>query len=473
MASVIDSRRLVNLAGLVAVCLFAATTLVADEVTTRRNRVDPPPSDQAGWFAEIFAAQGELPSDSVVPRLRPLDEPPAEPGTLPPAEPDALPPVRPDVDDVIPPPTPDRDTTGDSTLTRFRQARSRASFARRRRPIAMLGDSLVDEGQLELQYRVIDYHVWPGTPATASASTDIPLIAAATRRRISANSSVMPTDRLIFSYQHFENALSAETSHPVAGDSRHVLDLDRTTIGFEKTFFASRWSLDVRLPVMSRFDVTARDFTLTNGRLGNASLLLKHLWYETDALALGVGLGLDAPTGSDGHIRLPFSEVTIANDSYHALPYLGLLFAPTDNYTVQAFAQLDIPLNGNEVEVQTPSDGSFFGGFNEQELLFLSLSTTRWLYQNPDASHLRSLAALLEFHYTTSLEDSQPVTIAANGNAYELRNPFNIINMLNMTAGMQAQVGMTDFRVAAVVPLLGGESRPFDAEFMLQVNRRY
>lgn len=337
----------------------------------------------------------------------------------------------------------------------------------------MLGDSLIDPGQLNLKFTVLDNSVWPAVPLAASASTDIPLTAAATRRRISKNSSVLPTDRLIFSYQHFHNTLAVETAHPVAGDSRHILDLNRMTMGFEKTFFNGRWSIDVWLPVMSRFDVAATDFALTNGRLGNASLLLKHLWYETDAVSLGIGLGIDAPTGSDGRVVLPNTEVVVANDAYHALPYLGLLFNPTDNCVVQAFAQLDILLNGNEIEVLTPSNGSFFERFNERELLFLSLSVAHWLYQNPDAAYLKGLAALLELHQLMSLDDSERVTVSALTDSYDLHHPANAYNNLNMAAVIQAQIGMTEFRAGVVLLLLTGANRPFDAEFIFQINRRY
>jgi hypothetical protein len=307
---------------------------------------------------------------------------------------------------------------------------------------------------------------------SATASMDIPLTAAATRRRISKNSSVLPADRLIISYQHFHKALSVETVHPVAGSSRRVMDLDRMTIGFEKTFFNGRSSIDVRLPVNSRFDVATTDLELTNGRLGNTSLVLKHLYYETDTISLGIGLGIDAPTGSDGRVVLPNTEVVVANDAFHALPYLGLLFTPTDDWVVQAFAQVDIPLNGNEIEITTPSNGSVFGQFEERELLFLSLSVAHWLYQDPDAAHLNGLAAMLELHHTTSLDDGERVTLAALTDSYELRDPHSVYQNLNMATGLQAQIGMTEFRAAMVFPLLG-ENRPFDAEVLLQINRRY
>jgi len=370
---------------------------------------------------------------------------------------------------------PDVARTDERRVATFRQSRRSASFARRRRRIAVLGDSLIDTGQLNLQFTVLDNSLWPPVPyaTAATASTDIPLTAAATRRRISKNSSVLPADRLIFSYQHFHNALAVESTHPAAGGSRHALNLDRLTIGFEKTFFNGRSSIDVRLPVNSRFDVATTDLELTNGRLGNTSLLLKHLYFETDTISLGIGLGIDAPTGSGGRIVLPNTEVVVHNDAVHALPYLGLLFTPTDNWVVQAFAQVDIPLNGNAIEIITLSNSRVYGQFDERELLFLSLSAAHWLYQDPDAAYLTGLAALLELHYTTSLDDGGQVTLGASTDSYDLRDPNGVYENLNMATGLQAQIGMTDLRAAVVLPLLDGTNRPFDAEFLFQVNRRY
>jgi len=36
-----------------------------------------------------------------------------------------------------------------------------------------------------------------------------------------------------------------------------------------------------------------------------------------------------------------------------------------------------------------------------------------------------------------------------------------------------AEVGLTNFRVGAVFPLLGGSNRMFDSEIQAQINRRY
>ncbi|MAD80457.1 MAG: hypothetical protein CMJ50_06395 [Planctomycetaceae bacterium] len=489
MDPAIDPRRLIALSVLATACLLVASAISADEPqrdderTIRQVADEPRLLDNEDWFAHVFAAEAESPSDRTVPQITvpPDPAPETRPRVDPREDPVLAPIVRPTIDNDSQPPivaapniaAPGVAPTDEPRFTLFRRSRSRASFARRRRPIAVLGDSLTDTGQMNLQYTVLDKSTWPATPMAASASIDIPLTAAATRRRISKNSSVLPTDRLILSYHHFHNALAVETAHPIVGDTRNILNLDRMTIGFEKTFFDGQWAIDVRLPAMSRFDTATTDFTLTNGRLGNTSLLLKHLWYETDAMALGVGVGIDTPTGSDGHVVLPNAEVVVANDAYHALPYLGLLFTPTDNCVVQAFAQLDIPLNGNEIEVFTPSNGSFIGQFDERELLFLSLSAAHWLYQNPDASYLKGLAALLELHHTTSLDDSDRVTINALTNSYNLRDSANAYNNLNMAMGVQAQIGMTEFRAAAVLPLLDGANRPFDAEFLLQINRRY
>jgi len=56
-----------------------------------------------------------------------------------------------------------------------------------------------------------------------------------------------------------------------------------------------------------------------------------------------------------------------------------------------------------------------------------------------------------------------------------ITNPFNRIDVLNLTAGLQAELGnTTDLRVAAVMPLSeNDDERFFDTELQVQVNRRY
>ena len=54
-------------------------------------------------------------------------------------------------------------------------------------------------------------------------------------------------------------------------------------------------------------------------------------------------------------------------------------------------------------------------------------------------------------------------------------NNFNRFDVLNLTAGLQAQLNTLTFvRVACVVPLgARDDQRFFDTELQLQINRRY
>ncbi len=450
-------------------------------------------AENAAWFERLLVAQAESPSDRPALPIRPLPNPP-EPGLVPPEgrpnrdPPPALTRPAPDGEDpeadvpAVPEPLlrqpassrPESfDPPAGSTFTLFRRNRTRSSFARVRRPIAVLGDSLVDMGQFELEFTIRDEAGNPGPPRRATASTDIPVTALAIRRRISKNNTVLPSNRVILSYQHFQNAFSAEVSHPTAGVARQSIDLDRSTIGIEKTFFADRWSVDIRLPVLSRFDVAAPDFTLTNGRIGNVSLLLKHACYTTETTVWGAGCGIDFPTGSNGFVELPHSDVTIFNDAYHALPYVGFLHTPNDDTSIQGFVQLDIPLNGNEVQVETPSEGVVLDTFTEQELLFISMAMARRIYDNPQATCLQGIAALCELHYTTLMAGTDIVDIDTDNDSYDLESSELGVNYLNLALGMQADLGDREVRMGVVLPLLRGRNRPFDAEAIIQINHRF
>jgi hypothetical protein len=309
---------------------------------------------------------------------------------------------------------------------------------------------------------------------------DLPLGGGARRLKIGENNSPLPEDRVFFLYNHFENAITVsqgflDVPTPISQDS----SVDRYTFGIEKTYWDEIASVEVRMPIVSSFDFSSVDdrFNIDGGSAGNLAIILKYLLYAEDSWAVGGGMAIDLPTGSDVNVQLDNAFLTINNDAVHLLPFLGLVMTPTDDCFFQSFAQLDFATNGNQLT------GTGLRGedrFTDQNLLYLDVMGGVWLLRDASAPVLTGVAAITELHYTSTIQDADVVDVTqftSTGGTLQsiLTNTFNRIDVLNLTAGLQAELGNTTaLRVAAVVPLSDEfDERFFDSELQVQVNRRY
>ncbi|WP_254508390.1 hypothetical protein [Anatilimnocola floriformis] len=342
----------------------------------------------------------------------------------------------------------------------------------------MFGDFFMSGGNL-------NFGRAQGVPgAETFGSFTVPSAGGSRRVKIAENNKAMPSDRLIFSYSHFENALQyTETplANPAAGVTRSV-PIDRYTIGIEKMFLDGLWSCEVRMPFQGQFDFQSAAVVGDGGQVGNLAVILKRLLVEDEDFAVVVGMGIDVPTGSDfkfddrSTTPLNPTRFTFHNDSLHLLPYTGFLFAGDERpYFINAFAQVDVATNGNRVEAGRVNGPSrILGTYTEQNLMFLDLGSGWWLYRDGGGT-LTNLAALLEFHYTTSLQDTDAIAATVGGRPIDYRNNFNRFDIVNLTTGVQARLwDNTSVRVAGVFPLGSrDDQRFFDSELQVQINRQF
>jgi hypothetical protein len=291
---------------------------------------------------------------------------------------------------------------------------------------------------------------------------DLPPLGGARRMKISENNKALPMDRVYFTYNHFHNSL--ESIVPPAGP----FSVDQYTVGFEKTFCCGLYSAEVFMPLVGEFAYEEPGLRIANGNVGNLGFVFKRLLWTTQTGAAAAGLTLDVPTGSDLIARTPTEEVALRNDAVHLGPYVGFLRVPNDVIFYQGFLQLDLAANSNRVQF----NGLDVGKYTEQNLLFVDLCLGRWLYRDPSASRFRGLAAVLEYHYTTTLQDADVVGYEIQGNWIELRNLHNRMDVQNLTVGLHAQVGKTTIRLGGVLPLEDSD-RLFDAEVQLSINRYF
>ncbi|MFH1918341.1 MAG: hypothetical protein ABIP48_00425 [Planctomycetota bacterium] len=304
------------------------------------------------------------------------------------------------------------------------------------------------------------------TPISRCVTMDIPPAGGSGRMKIAENNKALPMDRVYFIYNHYAGALEA------AASPTRVFPVDRYIVGAEKTFLDGRWSAEVRMPFASGLRFTVADFDVGNQDVGNLAVSLKRVLFQSDTSVVAAGLVIDTPTGSDVTGRISSRRFALSNDALHLLPYVGFLRAPDDVLFYQGFLQVDIAANGNRVELA----GADLGRLTDQNLLFLDLSLGRWLLRNPlgeEAPRLKGLAGIVEVHYTTTLQDTDVVNGAAGQALLQLSNPLNRIDVVNLTAGLHAEIGMTEVRVAGVFPLRDAHDRLFDSELQVSVNRRF
>jgi hypothetical protein len=331
--------------------------------------------------------------------------------------------------------------------------------------------------------------------ATESFCADLPLAAASRRVKIAEDNNALPQDRVFFLYNHFENALQMQSTLPEP--FQRSFCVDRYTMGVEKTLNCC-WSVELLMPLAGQTEVSTTDFGISGGCTGNLAVIIKRLLYESDTTAVAVGLGIDAPTGSnvqgyasvvDTGYTSKFNYFTMHNDAVHLLPYMGFLRKPNCRFFYQGFAQLDIGANGNRIDYQSIYytnylgrhtseliDSGQLGVLNEQNLLYLDLSGGYWLYRNPCACGLTGLAAMLELHYTTTLQDTDVVQRSAFPTAFQLtfENCYNRVDVVNLTVGLHSEfANHTLCRVGAVFPLQSGDNRSFDSEVQVQIERRF
>jgi hypothetical protein len=199
----------------------------------------------------------------------------------------------------------------------------------------------------------------------------------------------------------------------------------------------------------------------------------KLLIWGSDNAALAVGCGIALPTAED--IRVAMTDGTqllwVKNESLHLLPYLGYLYSPQhSNHFAHAFLTLDLDTNGNTTYANVSGTGlQQVGVWNDQNLITANVAVGSWLSRASDRRRrLQGIAWSAEMHYTETLNDADFVS----GGTYSVGNPGADVSLLNATAGLHAQVGMTTFTAGYSAPLTSSD-RIFDGELRVFVNRAF
>ena len=128
-------------------------------------------------------------------------------------------------------------------------------------------------------------------------------------------------DRLIFNYNHFHSAVNEGFNQPST-------DIDRFTLGFEKTFLDQMMSVEVRMPFVVDNDfVDPADFARNGSDAGNLSVTLKGVLTSDEYSLIAAGMTIDTPTGGNTVLTdfLTTDVFDISNDAVHLSPFVGFL----------------------------------------------------------------------------------------------------------------------------------------------------
>ncbi|MBI1344785.1 hypothetical protein GC163_00700 [bacterium] len=337
------------------------------------------------------------------------------------------------------------------------------------------------------------------------------------RLNISENNSAIPMDRVYFRYSHLHNASDLD-GRAVGGQNNESFEIERFLYGVERQMFEGRMSVEVRLPFayeltpnlevgtingVSRFDPSQDAYALTFKRV---SAIAKFLLLETDQLVLSGGLGFDTPTAPDFRYRdrtytnlgntqvfLNYEVQTLVKDEiYEISPFLALAWTPKTNWFGMSFLQFDLPLNDADTQRtvtiydspnQTPGQDVVHEKFSEQALMRLNIGGGYWLVRRAAPHRLTGWAMSMELHYTTTLEDAQltvsefQVTSLPGFNqtfAGVLGNAANRVDVLNLVLGNTFEFNeRTTIGNGFTLPLRDGADKPFDFEYIFQINHRF
>jgi len=303
---------------------------------------------------------------------------------------------------------------------------------------------------------------------------DLPLAGGARRLKIAENNKPIPMDRAYFVYNHYQNVMVSTpggTGQPAIAQS-----LDRYLFGFEKRLGrAGVWSIDVRMPLIGQYHQAGAVQSVEGGEVGNLNIALKRLLWTNGRFALGGGVSVDIPTGSDVSATAYNVTANVSNDAVFIAPFIGFTRSKNDRWFQNGILQIDLPTCGNRITFDTglntpPPPGTWY----DQTLLRVDVGGGYWLYRNRCASGLTGLAAIIEAHYTTALNDADTYGEEIASDVFEFGVPAGRNDQINLTAGLHAELWRrTTIRVAGVFPLQEASDRQFDAEVHLSINRYF
>ena len=295
------------------------------------------------------------------------------------------------------------------------------------------------------------------------------------RATFTDNNSPLPRDRVFFDFNYFHNARIGSAQIP----------MNRFMPGFEKTFGGGRWSFEARLPMavtLSSELTIDDDEDILAYEIGDLAMSLKRVLFRDNNSVFSTGIGVSVPTADDFSANLDtgIPLLQIENRAVRLMPYLAGMLTPNERTFYQGFASVDVGAKGNNVffdnaAFQDAANGldvttsalANIGTLQSADIFKLDLVAGRWLCRNRYHKRITDVAAVLEGHFVTGLDD--PDLVESNGLAV---GQLEQQTVFNATGGLHLHYGKN--RVLTLgygVPVT--EDRFFDGEARVMFNRYF
>jgi hypothetical protein len=268
-------------------------------------------------------------------------------------------------------------------------------------------------------------------PSGATVTARVPL-AARGAFKIADNGTAIPTDRVFFNYNYFNDVALGSR-----GLGLPAPDLHREVIGFEKTFLDRTASIEMRLPFLQ----LQGDGSVSRSGIGDLTIIGKYAFFmdREAGNVLAGGLAVTVPTGAS---NVPGFGVIDIHDTL-LQPFVGYIWNVEDFY-VLGFTSLVVPTDSRDVT-----------------LLFNDISVGYWLRRNRQDLFINSIIPTLEVHVTTPL------------NHRGLNNtPVGAPDEVSLTGGVHLLMPAgADLGIAVNDPITG--PKPYAVEALVQLNFRF
>ena len=354
------------------------------------------------------------------------------------------------------------------------------------------------------------------------------------RLNVAEANTPLPTDRVYYSYRHFEAATPLNVYQ--FGEE---LDVDRHTLAFERTYWDGMCSVEMRMPLEHRLSsettslLTPAGIDLTSGNsqrteLANVSLIFKSLLLERQTWALSGGMGVTLPTaqsvqydvGLTGNVdygngltadTISAFQTDFANETVYLLPFLSWMYAPNERWFHQGFLQIEAAANPSTMTAfgggayNFYQNGVPFGAYgyatgpgpvgspipvrtelHAQTLLRTNLGFGYNFWesatQNAYGGSRDRFAGLFEVHYTSTLQDAKLSEVQITSINFNtppdlqqilIGNINNRVDILNLASGVTLTLGDTTLTTGVVAPIRDCPDCGFEVEYNTQVQRRF
>ncbi len=287
------------------------------------------------------------------------------------------------------------------------------------------------------------------------------------RMKIAENTSPIPRDRLIFNYSYFDNTQLLPSG----------VNVNRFTLGFEKTFSRQTASIELKMPMLTTLNSTQihdAPPSLSTYEFGNLSVTFKKMILLRKTWGLSMGLQIAVPTADDTRLLTKDGTtlVRIDNQAVHLEPFVGGVWAPSERFFMQFFAQWDVDANGNRTLVNPDGQGLVTAGrLQDPTFQYVDIAMGYWLHRdNHCCKRLTGVAAVAELHWNKSLQRTDVVT----SNDFVIGSEEGDLEVYNLTLGCFFEFKKnTTVLLGYSTPLGGGSDQQFDGELRLLLNRRF